>query len=232
MGFAGGSGRGGILVGVGLIFRLVELLVVLVPLVGAGYAAWRAIRRGAPAHDRPEAEPPVAAPAPRADAVRWRTIQRTVDEHARTDTRWLEYELDAAKLLDFPLMTDMADPHVLRFHEAKLRAELLRPARAEDLLDDRAAAADYLSAVQDYVTAFDAAESEAIRLRRSRFSAAEQQRLARAQSLLRVADDTSATAGERARSLQLADAELDGLVVLPRVTRAGIERGIAGELDG
>lgn len=44
------------------------------------------------------------------DAARWRAITRAVEAHERTDARWLEYELDAAKLLDFPVMTDMREP--------------------------------------------------------------------------------------------------------------------------
>jgi len=31
-----------------------------------------------------------------------------LERHDRTDARWLDYEIDVAKLLDFPLMTDMA----------------------------------------------------------------------------------------------------------------------------
>ena len=65
---------------------------------------------------------------------------RTVREHDRTDTRWLDYEIDVSKLLDYPLMTDMRDPLTQRFHRAKLRADLLRPADAGDLLDDSDAA--------------------------------------------------------------------------------------------
>ncbi len=162
----------------------------------------------------------------------WRIITRTLDEHARTDTRWMEYELDAEKLLDFPLMTDMRAPLTTAFHKAKLRADLLRPAKAEDLFDDRVAAAQYLAAVEDYTMAFDAAETEAIRRRRSDFSAEDQQRIARARSLLSVAADSSATQNERERAYTLAGKELDGLVVLPATTREGIERGIAGQLDG
>jgi hypothetical protein len=173
-----------------------------------------------------------AAPRTTDQGTQWRTITRTVEQHDRTNSRWLDYELDAAKLLDFPLMTDLSAPAVMAFHKAKLRADLLRPVRAEDLLDDRASAGDYLAAVQDYVTTFNAAEAEAVRLRRSDFTREAQQRIARAQSLLRVAADSSATAQERAQSLTLADVELDGLIVLPQSTRAGLERGIAGELGG
>jgi len=57
-------------------------------------------------------------------------------EHSRTNSRWLNCELDAGKLLDFPVMADMRDPVTIRLHKAKLRADLLRPARAEDLTDD------------------------------------------------------------------------------------------------
>lgn len=220
----------------GILFRLAELLLILVPLAGALYAGWRTFRRvGGPRDEVPGDDAPAARRLPDADAGRdrtvlWRTIVRTVEEHDRIDARWLDYELDAAKLLDFPLMTDVGDPKVMAFHKAKLRADLLRPARAEDLLDDRQSAAEYLSAVEDYVTAFNAAEAEAQRLRRSDFSREAQQRMSRAQNLLRVAADSSATPRERAQSLELADRELQGLVVLPQATRLGIERGIAGEL--
>jgi hypothetical protein len=219
---------------VGLIFRLAELLLILVPLAGVLYAGWRSLRRVAGAREPGDQADTTHPAAPRStdQGAQWRTITRTVEQHDRTDSRWLDYELDAAKLLDFPLMTDLSAPAVMAFHKAKLRADLLRPVRAEDLLDDRESAGDYLAAVQDYVTTFNAAEAEAIRLRRNDFTREAQQRIARAQSLLRVAADPSATAQERVQSLTLADVELDGLIVLPEPTRAGLERGIAGELGG
>ena len=217
-----------------MIFRLVELLLVLVPLAGAIYAAVRGIsamsRRQGETHAEPAAEP-AHRDAPKSQAAQWRTITRVLDEHSRTDSRWLDYELDPAKLLDFPAMTDMRDPMTVEFHRAKLRADLLRPGKAEDLLDDPQAAHEYLDAVEAYATAFNAAEAEAVRRRRGDFSRADQQRLARAQSLLRVAADRGATQQEREHAYDLARGELDGLVVLPDRTRAALERGIAGELD-
>jgi hypothetical protein len=224
----------------GLIFRLLELLIVIVPLAGVIIAAVKAFsavqrRSDQPADARRE-EPTDDLPAPAAagrgntQAAQWRSITRTVEEHTRTDGRWLDYELDFAKLLDLPLMTDMRSPLTMEFHKAKLRADLLRPAKAEDLLDDREAAAQYLTAVQNYVTAFDAAEAEAIRTRRSDFSTDGQQRIARAQNLLRVASDDGATAPERQQAYDLARKELSGLVVLPATTQSRIERGISGQL--
>ena len=224
----------------GLLFRLAEFLVVIVPLVGVIIAGIRAIsstnrRRGEAPSDPPLDNLAVAEPRGATtgnQAAQWRTITRVLDEHDRTDARWLEYELDAAKLLDFPVMTDMRDPLTTRFHKAKLRADFQRPLRAEDLLEDRDAARQYFDAVENYVTAFNAAEAEAMRKRRSDFSREGQQRLARAQSLLRVASDTAATPQEREHAYALARTELDGLIVLPGNTRASIERGIAGEIDG
>jgi hypothetical protein len=47
---------------------------------------------------------------------------------------------------------------------------MLRLVKVEDLLGDRDARLGYRDAVQDYVTAFDVAEAEAIRRPRSDFS--------------------------------------------------------------
>lgn len=217
-----------------MIFRLAELLLILVPLAGAIYAAFKGVsainRRQGQSPPEVEASPVVHSEA-KSQAAHWRTITRLLDQHSRTDSRWLDYELDAAKLLDFPVMTDMREPLTVAFHRAKLRADLLRPAKAEELLDDPETAREYLDAVEAYATAFQAAEAEAVRRRRSDFSREDQQRLTRAQSLLRVAADRGATQQERERAYDLARGELDGLVVLPDRTRGALERGIAGELD-
>lgn len=226
----------------GLLFRLAELLIVLVPLAGVLFAAVKAFsatqrratesRQGdlvPPSDELPAAAQPAAGRT--SQAAQWQTITRIIEEHTRTDGRWLDYELDFAKLLDLPVMTDMRHPLTVEFHKAKLRADLLRPAKAEDLLDDREAAAQYLAAVENYVTAFDAAEAEAIRTRRSDFSTDGQQRLARARNLLDVASDTGATPPERRQAYDLARKELDGLLVLPAATQTRIERGISGQLD-
>jgi hypothetical protein len=217
----------------GLLIRLAEFLILLLPLVGLAIGAARAFgahKRRAQETIEPAAAPP--EPTVIGQAAQWRSVRRILEEHSRTDTRWLEYELDFAKLLDFPLMTDLRDPLTVAFHKSKLRADLLRPVKAEDLLDDREAAAKYQVAVEDYVTAFNVAESEAIRRRRNDFSRDEQQRIARAQRLLRTASDSAATPRERQNAYDLARKELDGLIVFPATTQAGIERGISGEIEG
>lgn len=165
------------------------------------------------------------------EAANRREMTKVLQRHDRTDARWLDYEIDIAKLLDFPLMTDLRDPLTVGFHKARSRADLLRPDTVDDILGDRAAQLEYRDAVHDYVAAFDLAEAEAIRRRRSNFSAEDQDRLERAQHLLRLATDRGATQEERKSAYARAQKELDGLVVLPAVTRASIERRIAGEIE-
>ena len=160
-----------------------------------------------------------------------RELKKVLKQHDETDARWLDYEIDVANLLDFPLMTDMRNPLTMEFHKARRRADLLRPDNAGDLVGDREAQLDYRDAVHDYVTAFDVAEAEAVRLRRSGFSDADQQRIARAQNLLRLANDDAATPQERQSAYARAQLELDGILALPAVTRASIERRIAGEIE-
>ena len=227
----------------GLLFRLAELLIVVLPLAGMVIAAVRAFaankRRAEESRNSVRAQladdAAAIAPATRAgntQAARWRSLRRVLAEHSRTDARWLEYELDFAKLLDFPLMTDLRNPLTISFHKTKLRAEFLRPVIADDLLTDRDAAARYVAAVEDYVTAFNIAEAEAIRMRRSNFSRDEQQRIARAQRLLRLASDSAAAPQERQTAYELAGKELEGLIVLPSTTQASIENGISGQIEG
>jgi DNA primase catalytic subunit len=160
-----------------------------------------------------------------------RAIAKLIAEHDRTDARWLEYEVDIAKLLDFPLMTDMRNPLTVAFHKAKRQADLQRPERPGDLLSDRSAQLDYRDAVHEYVSAFEVAETEAIRRRRSDFSEDDQQRLARAQHLLQLAEDSAASLQERQNAYARATKELDGLIVLPAPARVSIERRIAGQIE-
>jgi hypothetical protein len=160
-----------------------------------------------------------------------RELAKLIAAHDRTDAQWFDYEIDLAKLLDFPMMTDLRNPLTIAFHKAKRRADLLRPDRPEDLAADRSAQLEYRDAVHEYISAFEIAETEAIRRRRSDFSEDDQQRLARAQHLLHLAQDEAATREERQIAYARASKELDGLIVLPTPARASIERRIAGAIE-
>jgi hypothetical protein len=165
------------------------------------------------------------------DDGRRREITKLLAAHDRTDARWLDYEVDVARLLDFPLMTDMRNPLTVAFHKARQRADLLRPERPDDVLGDRSALLEYRDAVHEYVSAFEIAENEAVRRRRSDFSDDDQQRMARAQNLLRLAQDEAASPQERQSAYARAGRELDGLIALPAAARAGIERRIAAQIE-
>jgi hypothetical protein len=160
-----------------------------------------------------------------------REIVKLLAAHDRTDARWLDYEVDIARLLDFPLMTDLRNPLTVAFHKARQRADLLRPERPDDLLSDRNAQLEYREAVHEYVSAFEIAETEAVRRRRSDFSESDQERLARAQNLLRLAEDEAASPQERQSAYARAGRELEGLIALPAVARAAIEQRIAAQIE-
>ena len=173
-----------------------------------------------------------AAGRSRTNEIKYRReLKKVIDQHGQTDARWLEYEIDVAKLLDFPLMTDMRNPLTMDFHKARRRADLLRPENADDLDGDREAQLEYRDAVHDYVTAFDVAEAEAIRLRRSTFSARGPAADRSGAEPAEAGQDEAATPQERQSAYARAQLELDGILVLPVATRASIERRIAGEIE-
>lgn len=156
-----------------------------------------------------------------------RELQRAVAEHDAVDTRWFGYETDLATILDFPMMVDMREPLTVDFHKAKRRADLLRP----DDLEQADGVEEYRDAVHAYAAAFDVAEQEAKRRRRGDFSPLEQERLAKAQRLLAVALDGSATGPERQQAYQRARAELDGLIDLPRSATVALENQVRAALE-
>lgn len=150
--------------------------------------------------------------------------------HDTVNRRWLDYELDVGKLIDYPVMTDVREPLTVAFLRAKREADGLRPAAPGDI---RTAArlAEYRAAVNSFELAFDVAEREAMRIKDSNFTGPERQRLATARKLLRIASDSGATPAERQTAYKRARRELDGLIVLPEATVAALEGRIAGMID-
>jgi hypothetical protein len=157
-------------------------------------------------------------------------VQALMDTHDATNRRWLEYELDVGKLIDFPLMTDVREPLTVAFLRAKREADGQRPSSAEDLQTVSSLDA-YRQAVNNFAVALDVAEREARRIRDSKFSGPERERLATARKLLMIAENHAATPAERQAAYKRARRELDGLIVLPDVTVAALEEKIAPQLD-
>ncbi|PFG39710.1 hypothetical protein ATJ97_2223 [Georgenia soli] len=175
-----------------------------------------------------------APPAPRPAAFGRITdadVQRLLAEHDEVRRRWLSYELNVAKLIDYPMMSDMREPLTVEFHRARRNADGLRPANPKDLRDaDRFVA--YRTAVQDLAVAFDVAEREARRRRTSDFTDTEREVLGRAKHLIALAEDRGASREERQTAYRRAMRELEGLIVVPEEATEALEQRIAGQLPG
>ncbi len=157
-------------------------------------------------------------------------LERLMNEHDEITARWLEYELDVAKLIAFPAMSDGRQPLTAAFLRAKKTADALRPASADAKLSEKQIS-EYFDAVGDYAVAFEVAERDARRLRDSTFTEDERKRLDRAQQLLKLAIDESATQAERHVAYKRVREELDGLIVLSDEAVEVLEKKVARELD-
>ncbi|MBT1004050.1 hypothetical protein KIH31_15795 [Paenarthrobacter sp. DKR-5] len=167
--------------------------------------------------------------AQQSEQVRVDEVRRLMNAHDAVNKRWLEYELDVAKLIDFPMMSDVREPLTVGFLRAKREADALHPDQPEELRD-KAALEQYRSAVTAFEVAFDVAEREARRVKDSNFSGPERQRLATARQLLTIAVDEAATPAERQTAYKRARRELDGLIALPDAALAALEAKVARAL--
>lgn len=157
-------------------------------------------------------------------------VSALIAAHDAVNRRWLDYELDVGKLIDFPVMSDVREPLTVAFLRAKKEADRLRPAAPGDITT-AARLGEYRSAVNAFELAFDVAEREAKRIKDHNFTELERQRLATARKLLNIAADQAATPAERQTAYKRARRELDGIIVLPEATLAALEEKIAGELN-
>jgi len=156
-------------------------------------------------------------------------LERLFAEHDEITARWLDYELDVAKLIAYPAMSDGRQPLTAAFLRAKKTADALRPSSANAKVSEQQVA-EYLDAVGNCAVAFEVAEKEAKRLRNSTFSEAERKKLDRAQKLLSVAIDESATQAERNVAYKRVREELDGLIVLSDEAVEVLEKQVAREI--
>jgi hypothetical protein len=157
-------------------------------------------------------------------------IEKLFAVHDGVTARWLEYELDIAKLIDFPAMSDGRQPLTAAFLKAKRIADRLRPASATTKVTADQLA-EYRDAVTEYEVAFDLAERDARRQSDSGFTDAERRRLATAKQLLTVAVDAAATPAERQSAYKRARRELDGLIAVSDEAVVVLEKKVALEIE-
>ena len=158
-------------------------------------------------------------------------LERLFAEHDEITARWLDYELDVAKLIAFPAMSDGRQPLTAAFLRAKKTADNLRPSSPGAKVSEQQVS-EYLDAVGNAAVAFEIAEKDARRLRNSTFSEAERKKLERAEKLLKVAVDESATQAERNIAYKRVREELDGLIVLSEQAVEVLEKQVAREITG
>ncbi len=192
----------------------------------------------AAARGKPVALPaPSAAPAPSpAPAARYGAtgaqatqLERLFAAQDAVTARWLDYELDVAKLIAFPAMSDGRQPLTAAFLRAKRVADGLRPASAKARLT-RDQLTEYRNAVADFEVAFDVAERDARRIKDSSFTVMERKRLDTAKQLLTIAIDQAATPAERQVAYRRVREELDGLISLSDEAIEVLEGKVALEL--
>lgn len=169
--------------------------------------------------------PPITRPAPVPDQ-----LEKLFAAHDAVTARWLEYELDVAKLIDYPAMSDGRQPLTAAFLRAKKVADRLRPASAKTAVSPDQLT-EYRTAVTDYEVAFDLAERDARRLKDSSFTAVERKRLATAKQLLTVAVDAAATPAERQLAYRRVRDELDGLLAVSDEAIVVLEKKVALSLE-
>lgn len=173
--------------------------------------------------ERESAAAPVSAAAIRDQLI------DLIGAHDEITARWMDYELDVAKLIAFPAMSDGRQPLTAAFLVAKRKADTLRPARVDSPMDaDRLAT--YRDAVSAYGAAFDLAENDAKRVRDAGFEPDERDRLERAAKMLRIAIDESATAAERQVAYRRVRQEIDGLIVLSPESISILESKVGREI--
>jgi hypothetical protein len=163
----------------------------------------------------------------RVNAQQLRNALRTHDE---IDDRWWSYEINLATIISYPMLVDVREPLTRAFHQAKGRADMLRPPTGA-VVEDPRAFVEYRDAVIEYAAAFDVAEREARRRKQADFSPIERESLERARRLVMIAADEAATPAERQTAYRKARTELDGLIEIPLAGAQELERTIARELD-
>ena len=128
---------------------------------------------------------------------KWEQAQRTHDD---LNNRWHAYETNLQDILANPLMRNLEDPTVAEAVRAMGRADALRtktPPRVRNRsdMDD---AINYITAVNDYELAFNAAQRKAETHQLDDFATEERKKIQRARDLLTLAlDTTGASSHER-----------------------------------
>ncbi len=156
-------------------------------------------------------------------------LERLMAEQDAVTARWMEYELDVAKLIAFPAMSDGRQPLTAAYLRAKKLADGLRPESPKARMT-REQLTEYRAAVTDFEVAFDVAERDARRVKDASFTDTERKRLDKAKQLLSMAIDQAATPAERQVAYRRVREELDGLISVSDEAMTILESKVSLEL--
>ena len=149
--------------------------------------------------------------------------EKLITRHRELRMQWASYELDMAKLIDFPLMTDMREPVTAALHKALKKAVDLEPSSAKKMAAHAVVNSDFWNAVNDLDAAFHTAEQTAKKVAWSKFTPSERKSLSTAKNMLALALDSGASPAERQAAYKRVFKELQGLIEFPEKARLEIE---------
>lgn len=133
-----------------------------------------------------------------------------------------EYSLDIVKILDKPLILDMSSEFTRNFHISLNHAKQLKP--TDGALYNPLH--PFVKAVSELRFNWDALNSEAERVRLSRFTPKEVEGINRAKQMFSVALNSSATPAERQVAYKRALKELEGLIDVPPIAVFKLEASV------
>ena len=185
------------------------------------------------AHDhapRPRPSWPTRRRGRRRRTTQGTQLERLFASHDAVTARWLDYELDVAKIIAFPAMSDGRQPLTAAFLRAKRIADGLRPASAKARLTQGPAhrVPQRRRRLRGRLRRRRARRATHQGLRRS--PTVERKRLDTAKQLLTVAIDQAATPAERQVAYRRVREELDGLISLSDEAIEVLEAKVSLEL--
>lgn len=157
----------------------------------------------------------------RAGELAWGNAQARYREDVK---RWLSYETDVRKAMDFPLMRDLNHPLVQRTVAAMSQAQSMHREHPPVLSDDvEPSQQPFVLAADEFHTALKRAVAEAHRVRRSLLTRAQRKNLDTAERLFAIVTDPAAAPNERQMALKQMNRLLEGIISVPEQVWMQIE---------
>lgn len=132
--------------------------------------------------------------------------------HHKVVKDWLEYELDLALSLTYPLMLDSSVAETAALHRAVVRAGDMKMTADASVnpVDTK-----YYDAVQDLMVAYKVAEDNARKVGQTIWTTEERKKVTTGKQLLNIAQNDGASTDERSTAYKQAVRTLEGVFALP-----------------